>query len=539
MGRCSLCRFSCARCKLRKYCSKEHQVAHWKAHAVAHWKAHQRECTEEKKNESAPNLERSERGLNDSMASSSFTAPHADPPPPPPPFPASASSDSEGEKSACQDQGQVPIYEYRMVRTIIGYAHQDRGKVPGAGGGAPTQTAQTNNPQPQQHHASTNQFPQQNDQHVQSPPQPQQQGPQVANIPPKNASPSQAPAPVQLQPAPPLYPQDGRYSLQVLQLQQQQMQKQDQQKQQILQLHTQRSKQQQQLTTAQAFKFRRHKRQQQRQPVQQLQQQIQHGQQQKMYPPPREITQMQQQQKMYAPPPAMPTSAPTTTHAPEFVLQPADLKPRRAHFNPPVRPIKKEHTPPTRQQYNDENAMDTQEHNNSSSSFRCPAQNCHKVFKNTIELGKHVPVHSSAPPMEEEEHQVKEEVMKQQQAQHHFQPQKVDSPPTATMMVPQQTNRRVGAPLKPVYARKHQTNDEWVEYPSMNEAARKLNLDQGNISAVTRGKRKQTGGWGFKLKQQHQHQHQQQQQQQQSPMIDRPKKRLRRAIVRRNECPRF
>ncbi len=63
-------------------------------------------------------------------------------------------------------------------------------------------------------------------------------------------------------------------------------------------------------------------------------------------------------------------------------------------------------------------------------------------------------------------------------------------------------NRRSSAPKlsKPVYARKHQTNDEWVEYPSMSEAARKLNLDHGSISGVTRGKCKQTGGWEFKLK---------------------------------------
>jgi len=63
-------------------------------------------------------------------------------------------------------------------------------------------------------------------------------------------------------------------------------------------------------------------------------------------------------------------------------------------------------------------------------------------------------------------------------------------------------NRRSSAPKrsKPVYARKHQTNDEWVEYPSMNEASRKLNLKAGPISAVTRGKQKQTGGWEFKLK---------------------------------------
>ena len=63
-------------------------------------------------------------------------------------------------------------------------------------------------------------------------------------------------------------------------------------------------------------------------------------------------------------------------------------------------------------------------------------------------------------------------------------------------------NRRSNAPKvsKPVFARKHQTNGEWVEYPSMNEAARKLNLNKGHISNVTRGKQKQTGGWEFKLK---------------------------------------
>ena len=63
-------------------------------------------------------------------------------------------------------------------------------------------------------------------------------------------------------------------------------------------------------------------------------------------------------------------------------------------------------------------------------------------------------------------------------------------------------NRRSNAAKvsKPVFARKHKTNDEWVEYPSMNEAARTLNLDHGAISGVTRGKQKQTGGWEFKLK---------------------------------------
>ncbi len=44
-------------------------------------------------------------------------------------------------------------------------------------------------------------------------------------------------------------------------------------------------------------------------------------------------------------------------------------------------------------------------------------------------------------------------------------------------------NRRSNAAKvsKPVYARKHQTNGEWVEYPSMSEAARKLTLYAGSI----------------------------------------------------------
>ncbi len=67
-------------------------------------------------------------------------------------------------------------------------------------------------------------------------------------------------------------------------------------------------------------------------------------------------------------------------------------------------------------------------------------------------------------------------------------------------------NRRSNAAKrsKPVFARKHKTHDEWVEYPCMWEAARKLNLDAGTISKVTKGKYKhtniQTGGWEFKLK---------------------------------------
>jgi len=63
-------------------------------------------------------------------------------------------------------------------------------------------------------------------------------------------------------------------------------------------------------------------------------------------------------------------------------------------------------------------------------------------------------------------------------------------------------NRRSSAPKrsKPVYGRKHKTKDEWVEYPSMNEAARKLDLKVRPISGVTKGRRNQTGGYEFKLK---------------------------------------
>ena len=63
-------------------------------------------------------------------------------------------------------------------------------------------------------------------------------------------------------------------------------------------------------------------------------------------------------------------------------------------------------------------------------------------------------------------------------------------------------NRRSSAPKrsKPVYGRKHKTNDEWVEYPSMAEAARNLNLRGGAISMVTKGRCNQPGGYEFKLK---------------------------------------
>lgn len=42
-------------------------------------------------------------------------------------------------------------------------------------------------------------------------------------------------------------------------------------------------------------------------------------------------------------------------------------------------------------------------------------------------------------------------------------------------------NRRSSAPKmsKPVYGRKYKTNDMWLEYSSLNEAARKPNLYKG------------------------------------------------------------
>ena len=51
-----------------------------------------------------------------------------------------------------------------------------------------------------------------------------------------------------------------------------------------------------------------------------------------------------------------------------------------------------------------------------------------------------------------------------------------------------------------MYGRKDKTNDEWVEYPSMSDAARQLDVNAGNISKVTKGKLNQTGGYVFKLK---------------------------------------
>ena len=44
-----------------------------------------------------------------------------------------------------------------------------------------------------------------------------------------------------------------------------------------------------------------------------------------------------------------------------------------------------------------------------------------------------------------------------------------------------------------------ESNSEWVEYPSMMEAARVLGLRSGNISAVCSGKRKQTGNYTFRF----------------------------------------
>lgn len=49
---------------------------------------------------------------------------------------------------------------------------------------------------------------------------------------------------------------------------------------------------------------------------------------------------------------------------------------------------------------------------------------------------------------------------------------------------------------KPVKARKL-GEDAWVLYDSAHDAARKLGLDSGNVSAVCRGKRRKTGGYEF------------------------------------------
>jgi hypothetical protein len=54
----------------------------------------------------------------------------------------------------------------------------------------------------------------------------------------------------------------------------------------------------------------------------------------------------------------------------------------------------------------------------------------------------------------------------------------------------------VAARSKPIEGRKLGERN-WVPYPSANEAARVLGLRSGNISAVCRGKRKQTGNYTF------------------------------------------
>ncbi len=90
-------------------------------------------------------------------------------------------------------------------------------------------------------------------------------------------------------------------------------------------------------------------------------------------------------------------------------VQPADLKPRRAHFNPPVRTTTWPYNPKVGRGDDDDDYM--------SQEYKCPAQNCHKVLKSKAELGKHVPVHCVAPLLKEED-------------EHHTgtQRQKVDSP---------------------------------------------------------------------------------------------------------------
>ena len=61
-------------------------------------------------------------------------------------------------------------------------------------------------------------------------------------------------------------------------------------------------------------------------------------------------------------------------------------------------------------------------------------------------------------------------------------------------------NRGSNAPKqsKPVEARRVLRAEEWVPYASSNEAARRLELDPGNVSACCRGRIEQTCGYEFR-----------------------------------------
>lgn len=53
--------------------------------------------------------------------------------------------------------------------------------------------------------------------------------------------------------------------------------------------------------------------------------------------------------------------------------------------------------------------------------------------------------------------------------------------------------------IKVVYARKYNTDDEWMRFGSQRQAAKQLNLDAPNVNSVVKGHMKQTGGYEFKI----------------------------------------
>jgi hypothetical protein len=60
--------------------------------------------------------------------------------------------------------------------------------------------------------------------------------------------------------------------------------------------------------------------------------------------------------------------------------------------------------------------------------------------------------------------------------------------------------KKNGKEVAVVYAKKINTNDEWVRYNTQLEAAKSLNLQASNINKVIKGVSKSTGGYIFELK---------------------------------------